>query len=588
MTRTTFFPSLPHGLGLCLKQALSAMFLLLLAAPLAAAELSSSVDRTVISENETLELTVRVNEQVGGFDTPDFSALEEDFDILSNQRSSQFRNVNGLIEAWTDWTLVLAPKSEGTLAIPAFNFKGASSDPLQIQVRSASASDGGAEDLFVEIETSKDEVFVQEQLLLTIRIHTGIQLRDASMTEELKIDNAVVENVSETAYNKRIDGRMYRVMELVYAIYPQQSEAIRIPSLSWNLVMATERGSGLRYRFQAPGELRRLRSEPLTIPVHPRPADYQGTHWLPAKSVRLEQHWSSDPSRFVVGEPLTRTITLVADGLTSSQLPPLPSQEVEGVKVYADQAQFDDITNSEGVTGSRIESVAIVPSRPGTVTLPAMRVSWWNTDTDRQEVAMLPAQTLEIAAATGGSNVPAMPQGESLSEDQSSASEGRAPLLPTTLWPWLVGNVIFATLAAIFFLAWLRARKHKPELSIVVSDDHNPAADAAFDAVRRACADGNPLALRRALGEWGRRYWQLPHRASAQEIARRCDSRAITKELAKLDQILYGTEQLARENSDWRGDALWRALVKFKRKDKKRRQQKAHTDQLAPLYPTAQ
>src|SRR5690606_1820865 len=318
-------------------------------------------------------------------------------------------------------------------------FKGASSDPLQIQVRPAAAGDGEAEDLFVEVETSKDEVFVQEQLLLTVRIHTGIQLRDASMTEELKVDNAVVESVSETAYNKRIDGRMYRVMELVYAIYPQQSEAIHIPSLSWNLVMATERGSGLRYRFQAPGELRRLRSEPLTIPVHPRPANYQGGHWLPAKSVRLEQHWSSDPSRFVVGEPLTRTITLVADGLTSSQLPPLPSQEVEGVKVYADQAQFDDIKNSDGITGSRIESVAIVPSRPGTITLPEMRVSWWNTEEGRQEVATLPPQTLEIAAASGGSNVPLLPQGEALSES-SPASEGRGPVLPGALWPWLVGN----------------------------------------------------------------------------------------------------------------------------------------------------
>src|SRR5690606_7212226 len=216
------------------------------------------------------------------------------------------------------------------------------------------------------------------------------------------------------------------------------------------------------------------------------------------KSVRLEQHWSSDPSRFVVGEPLTRTITLVADGLTSSQLPPLPSQEVEGVKVYADQAQFDDIKNSDGITGSRIESVAIVPSRPGTITPPEMRVSWWNTEEGRQDVATLPPQTREIAAASGGSNVPLLPQGEALSES-SPASEGRGPVLPGALWPWLVGNVIFATLAAIFFIAWLRARKRKPDVSTVAFDDHDPVAEAAFDAVRRACAEGDPLVLRRAL-----------------------------------------------------------------------------------------
>jgi hypothetical protein len=566
---------------------LAGLLLYLHGATALAAELTARVDRSVISENETVQLIVRLNEQVG-FSSPDFSALKDDFDILSQQRSSQFRSINGRTEEFTDWTLVLSPKATGTLSIPPFTFQGAVSDPVDITVTKAGSASGELQEIFVEVETSKPEVFVQEELLLTIKIHTGILLRDASMNEELEVDNAVVENVSETAYNKHIDGRLYRVMELVYAIYPQQSGSMTIPSLSWNLVMATDRGSGLRYRFQAPGELRRVRSEPQTISVKPQPAQYSGNDWLPAREVKLEQHWSSDPSRFVVGEPITRTITMTADGLTSAQLPPLPDQTISGIKVYTDQPQFDDIRTRDGVMGTRIESVAIVPTEAGELTLPEMRVTWWDSDAGRERVASIPPQVLTVApAANGSSGFPAASPSPAPVSD-TIPSGGIAEYLSfQQLWPWVVSNAVFAALALFFMFAWLRKGKAQQNPEPRGQTGQSFATEEAFQNVRRACSDNDARAVRNALAEWGRLYWQLPHAASLQDIVHRCDSDAITKELAKLNEILYGSQQLTGDNNGWRGDPLWRALVKFKRKDKKKRlQQKARSDQLAPLYPT--
>ncbi|MCW8194140.1 protein BatD [Proteobacteria bacterium 005FR1] len=576
-----------------LSAAVTVVFLfasLLFAAPASAAELTSSLDRTAISENETLQLTVRLNEQVG-FNSPDFTALEEDFDILGQQRSSQFRSINGRTEAWTDWTLTLSPKSIGTLSIPAFHFEGAVSDPVEVTVTEASASaDGAPQEIFVEVETNKSDVFVQEELLVTIKVHTGVLLRDASMNEELKVENAVVENVSETAYSKQIDGRLYRVLEMVYAIYPQQSGSLTIPSLSWNLIMATDRGSGLRYRFQAPGELRRVRSEPKVIQVRQQPVQYTGDHWLPTRELKLEQHWSSDPSRFVVGEPITRTITMTADGLTSAQLPPLPDQTVPGIKVYQDKPQFDDLKTSKGILGTRIESVAIVPTEAGELTLPEMSVAWWDTEAERERIATIPAQVLEIApAANSSSNLPLVPPSNAPAGDEDLNDASDTEVAVVQLWPWMLSNAIFALLACIFLIAWLRKRPAQQTTEPRGRTDQSREVQEAFDAVRRACSDNNPRAVRNALGDWGRLYWQLPHAASLQDIDHRCGSEAVTKELAKLDEILYGTQQLGRNVDGWRGDTLWRALVKFKRNDKKKRlQEKANSDQLAPLYPTTQ
>lgn len=553
------------------------------------AELSTSANRTVLSENETLELTVRLNEQIG-YSSPDFQALERDFEILSQQRSSQFRNINGRTEAWTDWTLILAPKATGTLSIPSFSFEGATSSALQVTVTESNAVSAGEQrDIFVEVETDKPEVSVQEQLLVTVKIHTGIMLRDASMTEDLSVEDAVVESISETAYNKQLDGRMYRVMELVYAVYPQKSSPITIPSMSWNLVMATDRGSGLRYRFQAPGQMRRLRSEPMVIPVNPRPSQYTGQQWLPARDVKLEQHWSSDPSRFVVGEPLTRTITLQADGLTSAQLPPLPDQSVDGVKIYSDQPQLDDIKDREGVVGSRIESVAIVPTQEGELILPEVAVSWWDTEAQQQRTATLPEQVLAVApAATNHSTLPLAPPSSEASADAPANGETTAGPSPYR-WPWLVSNAVFAGLALLFMLAWLQARKRQQEPVSSTRNESSETLNEAFHAVRRACSENNVRAARNSLSEWGKLYWQLPRAASLQEIIDRSDSDALTKEVAELDKILYGCyESSHNQAADWQGDRLWRALVKFKRKDQKARQEQEQTDkdQLPPLYPT--
>lgn len=554
------------------------------------AELSANVDRTVISENETVQLTVRLDEQVG-YNSPDFDRLEADFEILSQQRSSQFRSINGVTETWTEWTLVLAPRTTGTLSVPSLTFQGATSNPVNITVTEASANTGAdaPREIFVEVETDKSEVFVQEELLLTIRVHTGILLRDISMDEPLTVENAVVENVSETAYNKQLDGRLYRVAELVYAVYPQKSEPISIPGLTWNIVMATNRGSGLRYRFQAPGEMRRVRSESLTIPVKPKPTTYSGDHWLPASDINLEQHWSSDPSRFVVGEPLTRTITLKAEGLTSAQLPPLPDQRVGGLKVYQDQPQFDDIKTNSGITGHRIESVAIVPTRPGKLTLPEVQVTWWDTDDGEQKVATIEPQVLTIApAAPNGRGLP-FTQAQPSAEQRDTTTTSDPEPVWVLSWPWLISNAVFAALALFFMIAWLRARNGQTNDAENSHTEESANLNEAFHAVRRACSENDAVAVRNALGEWARLYWQLPHAASLEDIEERCRSSALVKELAELDKMLYGSSQPSQgQNNDWRGENLWRALVKFKRKDKKQRQEKQQTgkDRLPPLYPT--
>ena len=111
----------------------STMILLLLVAIPSWASLSSTVDRTQIETNETLQLTVRYSGKSSSGE-PDFSAIEKDFSIASNSKQQQYSWVNGESTSYTDWKLLLIPKRQGKLAIPSLNFMGSRSQAVAINV----------------------------------------------------------------------------------------------------------------------------------------------------------------------------------------------------------------------------------------------------------------------------------------------------------------------------------------------------------------------------------------------------------------------------------------------------------------------
>lgn len=128
------------------------------------------------------------------------------------------------------------------------------------------------------------------------------------------------------------------VIETRYAIYPQQSGTVEIPPLSFTATAADngEQTAGT----PRVGRQVQVNSLPLRLTVKPIPASYPSDRpWLPARSLTLEEHWNPDPASqpTQIGDSLTRNITLRVEGLSSTQLPPLPATETVGLRRYPDQ-----------------------------------------------------------------------------------------------------------------------------------------------------------------------------------------------------------------------------------------------------------
>ncbi len=559
------------------KMALSVFTILaaiILSFPAFAVEIELTVDRIPVDINESFQLTFSSTEEPD--DDPDFSPLEKDFEILDQGTSNNVSMINGDFSRSITWKLTLMAKHIGTLPIPSISFGKDRSQPSSIVVNKSSrsqSSDLGGEDLILKVEASPQDPFVQSQVIYTLRLYRKVNISQASLTEP-EITDAVVENLGEDQnYNTKINGENYVVTERKYAIFPQKSGKITINPLTLTAQVIT--GSG-RSRFNGffssqSTRTQRVNSKRVTLNVRPAPDTFKGRHWLPAKQVFLEETWSGDVHQAKVGEPLTRTLKLLAKGVTVSQLPELfpQSQAVQTksdgeLKSYPDQPVLKEQKKKDNVIALREEKVALIPSKAGTYQLPAIEIPWWNTQTQQMETAAIPAQTITAIAAAPASR----PSSDETNTDQPEGQAFTAPLQnpKKNIWMWISVFLAFGWFTTlIYFLNKQRTPKEdqKPEFKV----DRNIAA------LKKACRKNDAARAKNALIQWGREQFGV---SSLSRIAGQCDE-DLKEQILQLNFYLYDAK-----TDQWEGG--YSLLQAFNRAQKPQKHARIEDSVLQPLY----
>lgn len=519
-----------------------------------AANLTASVDRDTLGLEETFTLVLRYDRQINA--SPDYELLQKDFDILNTQSGTQMSIINGNMEASTEWKIALAPKRIGTLLIPSFTIGGAISDaiPITVEGKSRTPKNNGDSQVTVEIETSKDSAYVQEQIIVTLRLYTTVGLSGIDL-QPLQVKDALVIQLDEKQYQTKINGRPGAVVETRYAIFPQQSGELIIPSVLYQVSLdAGQRDLWDRFYGNSQSNILRLRTEEQRLAINAAPADAAQKGWLPARNIELVEHWSASTDSLKVGEPITRTITIKADGLTAGQLSPLHLPSVNGLTFYSDQAQNDDQKTAQGIVGSRIETIAIVPTKAGRFTLPETTVSWWDINQQKLQNATLPAVTLNVSSGAMTSDT-ITPPSTALPADEQQATS--VPLntdinsithptsaIATRAPAWLYASNILTLLLALFF-AW-RFWQGKRELTQNADQKRrietleNQSETTAWAQVKRTLADKNLPQLRQAIISWSQIYWNDKTLTSLHSVAQQAGLATLTEALQNLDSAIFG------------------------------------------------
>ncbi len=540
--------------------------LTLMLATAAQAAVTATVDRNQISINDSLVLTLRASEGED-VESTDLGVLRLDFDVVSTGRSTNLSFIDGRTERITDLRIVLLPRRMGDLTIPPLSVDGKRTREIRIQVSDTPVTADISQDVFVESEVDATEVYVQSQLLHTFRIYEAIELNDRGRSE-LKLEDAVVEELESNSFQRTINGRPYRVIEVRHAIFPQKSGELVIPAISFNGRKSSGRRSLLSF---STGEVLRRRSKPITVTVKRVPDAWPAAApWVPASNLRIEESWSALPDELEVGDSVTRTLTLVAEGVDSSQLPQLPPADIDGIKAYLDQPRSENRAGNKGITGIGVNSTALLITNPGTFTLPAVKVPWWDTSTDSLRYAELPARTLAVAAPAGApAPVAANPVTPPATMPAPTSATGR-----TSLWMWTTVSALLGWLGTTVWLGW-RLRAPRIARSEQAATEEREAA--LFKACLAACNANQALAARTAIQHWAQRALDQRRLPSLAEIARRSDSAELSAALEALERSLYAVDA-----TPWQGDALALALKACRKQ--LQRHDRSNTDPLPPLY----
>jgi hypothetical protein len=556
--------------------ALCGMVLLVLAAaiwpPALKAAIQVQTDRNPVSVNESFQITFSAKGGVDG--APDFSPLRKDFQILSTNQSSNFSIINGKIERSKSWTITVLPRHTGKLAIPPIHF-GSDLSPAANETVTGAASQPDQQssdaDIFLEAEVSTTHPYVQAQVIYTLRLYRAVPTANASLDEpKVEKGDAVIEHLNaDKHYQTRVNGKSYLVVQRKYAVYPQSSGTVTLSPVKFEGQVAPNSFSLMDPFGPAPKTVVR-QSAQVTLNVKGIPAGFKGSQWVPAKQVSLKEEWSRDPPTFKVGQPITRTLILTADGQTSSQLPELPHWVPDGLKAYPDQPALKDDKNRNGIIGSRVEKTALIPEKPGDYVLPAISVPWWNVATGKMEHATLPERHITVAAAAGSGsgagqgglgNVKPAPLGKLNGPVQPPAKQSTsAPPSPNPAPeagggynPWLLLSLALVGVWLITVLAWWWSGRRR----------RNKARDAGqgADSLRRlrrelraACLGHSPARVKELTLAWGRLYWSEDPPASLGEIGRRTHP-ALADEIRRLNRALY-----SRNGDEWQGEVFWQAF----------------------------
>lgn len=546
------------------------MLLLCAAQSYAAVRASLGSDR--IRLGETTSLTVESDDAAA---TPDFSVLEQNFELRGQSSSSQISIVNGRRSNSIQHVIEIEPKAAGLLTVPPIPMGNAMTESMTLTVLPAEQGSAANGDLiYIESELGSSSPYVQQAVPFTVRLYYAVPLANGEVTARAP-EHASLQQLGEDRQSQtEISGRRYGVFERRYLLIPEQSGPMELPPAQFRGGAQTSNGNSFFSRVQSVSAV----GKSYAIEVRPQPAGAPQP-WLAVRSLGLVR--ADLPESPHAGEPILLELTLTADGALSSQLPELELPTIAGAQVFPEPAQRQDSL----VAGLPVAIVkrrfAVVPAQSGPLDLPPVRVRFWNTETDRPDVAEVAGARLQVAP---GSNAPINPLPTTVQTPASVTASAAMPAADSTevsalreqlrrwRWAtWLLGGGLLMSL----LWGWRRtsAVRSAPRLSESVPDRQvDPSV------LRRALADGDLAGIADAL----RASLPQPCLNLGQLRAQLADA-SQQEALAELEQTLWSSvpsaEQRARMRERLRAAFKSGPILRSKAAPDRR-------SPLAPLYPS--
>jgi hypothetical protein len=516
-------------------------FLLLAPLPVFAASFTATVDSTHVTAGEgfSLQLSLSGADAKGN---PDLSTLKQSFDIVGQAQTSNTSIINGHMSSSTGWQLALIPKQTGHVTVPPVAVDTdngrLSTQPITLDVGDATPqqSSQGApihagRDVTISATTNLPNPYQDQPIIYTVRIVAHDSISDLSLGN-VTADNAIVQPQGEVETKDALEnGVPVKIIEMRYLVTPLKAGTVTIApvTMQGSIISnaAAQRFNGISngfidpmQMFQQMGNFGFMQSKPFSlasnvVTLNVRAPAVAMDPWLPLKEFKIME--KIDASQVIkVGDPIARTFTLLADGMVGSQLPSLDLKlNAADFKVYADKPSTKTSIdkNTGDVIGQREESFSVIPLKPGSLTLPEIKIPWWDVKNDRIAYAEVPARNIDVLPAPISINESTQNALKPQINNVASSPEPQTPhqIVTTSQTPWfwygLVGVLMLVIVAVALWAINLQRKVNRQNGKVDAQAKNEnikpkPPADIKWDQIRTA-EDLHHELLAYAHDHWG-------------------------------------------------------------------------------------
>ena len=540
-------------------------------------EVTAWVNKNPVVVGNMFQLHIEAK-NVDDAEEPDLSSIQG-LQVLNRSVQNQTSIMGTSVSRTVSWTYILIAPSAGNYLIPALQVGNEQTSPISLEAI-VSTLNPQQKLVRLEVDVTPKKVYPQQQVLVRLRISRGDQLENESITP-FELAGAQVEKLSQRSHQTVKNGKKQEITEIVYAVLPEKSGTIVIPQVRYHgEVMQggiTQRNFG--NLFQKRGRRIFSTSEQQTVEVKPMPSGFKGW-WLPADKLVIEEMWQPDPPLFRVGEPVTRTVAIFANGAFGNQIPEISFVYPAAIKGYADQPVIETEKTSEGLKGMRKEKWALIPNQAGKIKLPGISVSWWDVSRDELRTAVIPSKIINVLPVPGS-----QPQNTALEtpvpqKNKTETAVLQEPVRAEGSFLWKNAAIGFALLWGLTMLLWFVNRNKKIASTIkkeenFIQDQQNTIRETTKN-VEKAFRSGDPGTVQTALLKWGNSVWVNDPPQGLEQIVERMPE--LKNGINALNSVLYGKHQ--------NGNSLEELHTDFRRillSDKKSNNNKY--TKLKPMYP---
>jgi len=546
-------------------------------------EVTAWINKNPVVAGDMFQLHIEAK-NVDDAEEPDLSSIQG-LQVLNRSVQNKTSIMGTSVSRTVSWTYILIAPSAGKYMIPALQVGNELTSPISLEAL-VSTLNPQQKLVRLEVDVTPKKVYPQQQVLVRVRISRGDQLENESITP-FELVGAQVEKLSQRSNHTVENGKKQEITEIVYAVFPEKSGTIVIPQFRYHgEVMQggiTQRNFGnlkdFGNLFQKRGRRIFSTSEQQTVEVKPMPSGFKGW-WLPADKLVIEEMWHPDPPLFRVGEPVTRTVAILANGAFGNQIPEISFVFPAAIKGYADQPVIETEKTSDGLRGIRKEKWALIPNQAGKIKLPGISVSWWDVSKDELRTAVIPSKIINVLPVSGR-----QPQNTALEHSVSQKNKTETAILQEPVrteesFPWKNAAIGSALLWALTMFLWFVNRNKKivsttKKEKNFIQDQQNAIRETTKN-VEKAFRSGDPGTVQTALLKWGNTVWFNDPPQGLEQIGERMPE--LKNGINTLNSLLYGKHQ--KENS------LEKLHTDFRRISlSNQRSNNNKYNQLKPMYP---